>query len=636
MTRINTNVSSLNAQKTLARSNAQLQESLTRLSTGLRINSGKDDPAGLIASETLRADIVSTQVAITNSERANQMIATADSALGQVSSLLNDIRGLVSEAANEGAISVEQIKANQLQVDSSLEAIDRIAQVTQFQGKRLLDGSLDFITEGVDASSISNLQIDQANFGTQTEIAVSVDVVAQAEKASLSYTSSTISENVVLKIGGSSGYEAFNFAADSTIAEMEAAINLVSDALGVTAEVDYNTATEDGTGATILTSFGDDNDIAVTAVDAGRAGGDIAIVYQVTEGAGDTTAASATNGDGTEVITVTLDATEWAQATDTATIDGVVGTLTAVNSGEAWNSANLGGDVTISISSVTGTKGATWNSTTRTIDVTLTAGSITHADVTAAIADSDVGRLFTFTSATPGTTATVADTAFTLISGDDGGEILSTAADVISALNDDVGDLVSADNATGNDGTGDVTMFTEYANYGTLNVGSDNDADNALQFLGPDGSTDLNFRFVASEANQDLSVELDANTVTNGYAETVVQGDAENSSFVVRAKNKGNAYNDVTVVFTQDDNADTAWATWDPSAGTDGVIEITADFTANNYTAQDMIDTINDDEYVGALFEAEAFGSLATGQRQRDDDHGGPWARCPAATSTPA
>ncbi len=67
MTRINTNVSSLIAQKTLARTNNQLQQALTRLSTGLRINVGKDDPAGLIASETLRSDIVSTQRAITNS-----------------------------------------------------------------------------------------------------------------------------------------------------------------------------------------------------------------------------------------------------------------------------------------------------------------------------------------------------------------------------------------------------------------------------------------------------------------------------------------------------------------------------------------------------------------------------------------
>jgi len=146
MTRINTNVSSLVAQKTLGRSNAQLQQALTRLSTGLRINVGKDDPAGLIASEVLRSDITGVQRAITNSERANQLIATADSALGQVSALLNDIRGLISEAANTGALSDEQITANQLQVDASLESIDRIARLTSFQGRRLLDGSLDFLT----------------------------------------------------------------------------------------------------------------------------------------------------------------------------------------------------------------------------------------------------------------------------------------------------------------------------------------------------------------------------------------------------------------------------------------------------------------------------------------------------------
>src|SRR6476619_5528680 len=146
MTRINTNVSSLVAQNTLSRTNSDLQQSLTRLSTGLRINSGKDDPAGLIASEALRADITATSKAISNSERANQLISTADSALGQISSLLNDVRGLVTEAANKGVLSDDQIAANQLQVDSSLEAIDRIAQVTTFQGRKLLDGSLDFIT----------------------------------------------------------------------------------------------------------------------------------------------------------------------------------------------------------------------------------------------------------------------------------------------------------------------------------------------------------------------------------------------------------------------------------------------------------------------------------------------------------
>jgi flagellin len=185
MTRINTNVSSLVAQKQLARSNTQLQTSLTRLSTGLRINVGKDDPAGLIASEILRSDIVATQRAITNSERANQIIATADSALGQVSALLNDIRGLVSEAANTGALSDEQIAANQLQVDSSLEAIDRIAQTTSFQGRRLLDGSLDFLTTNADnallrASGTVGTAVDVSSTGSFTAAA---DTIASATLA---------------------------------------------------------------------------------------------------------------------------------------------------------------------------------------------------------------------------------------------------------------------------------------------------------------------------------------------------------------------------------------------------------------------------------------------------------------------
>ena len=186
MSRINTNVSSIVAQKTLSRSNQGLQTALTRLSTGLRINSGKDDPAGLIASEVLRSDITSVNKAIVNTERANQMIATADSALNQVSNLLNDIRGLVVEAANTGALSDEQIAANQLQVDSSLEAIDRIAQTTTFQGRKLLDGSLDFqTTAGTGYGTVTDLSIDQANLGAAGSLSVDVSITTAATQAQL-------------------------------------------------------------------------------------------------------------------------------------------------------------------------------------------------------------------------------------------------------------------------------------------------------------------------------------------------------------------------------------------------------------------------------------------------------------------
>ncbi|MEM8864577.1 MAG: flagellin [Planctomycetota bacterium] len=186
MTRINTNVGSLVGRNNLQRANASLSQSLTRLSTGLRINTGADDPAGLIASENLRSDITSIQSALNNTDRANQVIATADSALGQVSSLLNDIRGLVTESANAGALSDEQIAANQLQVDSSLEALNRIAQTTTFQGRRLLDGSLDFLTTTTDATdfaNVSNLQIDQANLGATGSVAVDIEVTTAATQA---------------------------------------------------------------------------------------------------------------------------------------------------------------------------------------------------------------------------------------------------------------------------------------------------------------------------------------------------------------------------------------------------------------------------------------------------------------------
>ena len=232
MTRINTNVSSLVAQNTLGRSNAALGQALTRLSTGLRINTGKDDPAGLIASENLRSDITSIKKAIGNTDRANQVIATADSALGQVSSLLNDIRGLVTESANNGALSDAQIAANQLQLDQSLKALNRIAQTTTFQGRKLLDGSLDFTTTaGSNFNRISNLQIDQANLGSTGNVAVSVTVSAAATQAKVDVTgigavvpgtsastTATFANTATQATGGTVtiGAETFSIAADAS------------------------------------------------------------------------------------------------------------------------------------------------------------------------------------------------------------------------------------------------------------------------------------------------------------------------------------------------------------------------------------------------------------------------------------
>src|SRR3989442_4844584 len=127
MSRINTNIASLQGINRLTRNQADLALRLQRLSTGLRINSGKDAPAGLIASETLRSEISGIHQAIDNSQRAGNVINTAEGALSEVSALLLEVQGLTNQAANTGALSPEEIKANQLQVDAILASVNRIS-----------------------------------------------------------------------------------------------------------------------------------------------------------------------------------------------------------------------------------------------------------------------------------------------------------------------------------------------------------------------------------------------------------------------------------------------------------------------------------------------------------------------------
>src|SRR5207237_8211929 len=130
---------------------------LPLLSTGLRSNSGKDAPAGLIASETLRSEIAGIHQAIDNSNRATNVLNTAEGALGEVAALLLEVQSLTSQAANTGALSKEEIAANQLQVDSILNSINRSANTTQFNGVKLLNGSLDYTNSGANAANFTNM-----------------------------------------------------------------------------------------------------------------------------------------------------------------------------------------------------------------------------------------------------------------------------------------------------------------------------------------------------------------------------------------------------------------------------------------------------------------------------------------------
>lgn len=271
MTRINTNVSSLIAQRNLSSANEDLGVRLQRLSTGLKINRGADDPAGLIVSERLRTEISGVSQAVDNIERASNVIATAEGALSEISALLISMKSLVIEAANTGAFSREEIEANQLQIDSAIDSITRIANTTSFAGLKLLNGSLDYVNEGLVASQITDLRVTGANFGTNSTIPVTVEVLNSAETASLFISAanpaigSAILSSVTFSVAGANGVEVFEFVSGTALSAIVFGINAVSDATGVSASVSNVSGIQLNS-----TSFGSSQFVSVKKLDNGE------------------------------------------------------------------------------------------------------------------------------------------------------------------------------------------------------------------------------------------------------------------------------------------------------------------------------------------------------------------------------
>jgi flagellin len=138
---INTNTSALTAHRMLTGSDSSVGKSIERLSSGFRINNAGDDPAGLVISEKLRAQVSGLGQAIKNAGDAVNMVKTAEGALNQVNTLLRSMRDLAVHAANAGANDTAAITADQAQITNAIASINKIATETQFGNKMLLDGT---------------------------------------------------------------------------------------------------------------------------------------------------------------------------------------------------------------------------------------------------------------------------------------------------------------------------------------------------------------------------------------------------------------------------------------------------------------------------------------------------------------
>jgi len=228
----------------------------TRLSTGMRIYSASGDP---------ESELSSVETAIDNNQRTNSMLDVADGALTEVNSLLSDIEGLAAECEGD-SLSASEKAANQAQIDSALESIDRILNTATFNGEKIFGGANQIAASlsAADAADLKDVRVYSRN-PDQTDVSLTVNVTAAATRASTSGTSiANITENLsaetTLTIGGKDGTATVTVASGSSLDDMISTINQSKGTTGVS-------ATKSGT-ELVMTSvdYGSDAFITVNAL----------------------------------------------------------------------------------------------------------------------------------------------------------------------------------------------------------------------------------------------------------------------------------------------------------------------------------------------------------------------------------
>ena len=261
-----TNTNTLNLLNIVNRTSLAQSNVLTQLSTGLKINRGADDPAGLIAMESLNAELTAVNAALDNNQRADAMLNVADGAITEISSLLGEIQGLVSASSSEAGLSASEKAANQAQIDSAISSIDRIVRTTSFNGKKLLDGNMAIRTSGVDSADVGSLKVyTRTNAATATTVSINVTNSATTAVTSLGSfgNGDAASGASTLAITGSLGTATITVASGATQAEVTTAINAAKDLTGVSATGAASAVALNSTG------FGTDEFVSVSVLSGG-------------------------------------------------------------------------------------------------------------------------------------------------------------------------------------------------------------------------------------------------------------------------------------------------------------------------------------------------------------------------------
>lgn len=234
---INTNVASLTAQRNLGASQSSLNTSIQRLSSGLRINSAKDDAAGLAISERFTSQIKGLNQAVRNANDGISLAQTAEGALKASGDILQRVRELAVQSAN-ASNSAGDRQALQQEVSQLVSELDRISQTTEFNGQKLLDGT--FGTQQFQVGANANQTITAATANLRTSVygnnqnASSAGAGVSVAAAATSAPANGVTSGAV-SISGSLGTATLNVASSSSAKTIADQINAVKANSGVTA-----------------------------------------------------------------------------------------------------------------------------------------------------------------------------------------------------------------------------------------------------------------------------------------------------------------------------------------------------------------------------------------------------------------
>ncbi len=254
---INTNVMSLNSQRNLNKSQSSLSTSLQRLSSGLRINSAKDDAAGLAISERFSSQVRGLTVASRNANDGISLSQVAEGALTEAGNILQRVRELAVQSAN-ATNSASDRAALQLEVGELTSELNRLAKTTEFNGQKLLDGTFGTALFQVGANANETIVATTANFKTQQygNYRLSGDDSSAAAASRIAAAGS-------IQVSGAGGTSSIDFAAGASAEDIAASVNLKIDQTGVKASAQTTTDVTFAAAGTYRFSLASENSTAV-------------------------------------------------------------------------------------------------------------------------------------------------------------------------------------------------------------------------------------------------------------------------------------------------------------------------------------------------------------------------------------